>query len=228
LKEELLFMNIKTSWKQWLTAGIAIGAIALAAISLAPQTTFAQTDDSTGDDTTTETAPAPWGRGGMMDFDMKGFDLGGMRGEYQGYLAEALGITVEELQAAQLKAQDAMLAQAVEDGTLTQEQADLMQARRAFMQFYADQTEQSVEDALNAAVEAGAITQEQADLLLEQQGQMGRGMFGGMLRDRMFGGDSHHRGMMPGMDGQMPGRGNRMMPGNQAPAAPTETPEANS
>ena len=45
---------------------------------------------------------------------------------------------------------------------------------------------------------------------------------------RMFGGDSHHRGMMPGMDGQMPGRGNRMMPGNQAPAAPTETPEANS
>jgi hypothetical protein len=94
--------------------------------------------------------------------------------------------------------------------------------------------QQSVEDALSAAVEAGAITQEQADLLLEQQSQMGRrGMFGGMFdggmpRDRMFGGDSHHRGMMPGMDGQMPGRGNRMMPGYQAPAAPTATPEANS
>jgi len=224
-------MNMQTMWKQWLTAGIVVGAIALAALTLAPMTTFAQTDDSTGDDTAAPTAP--WGRSGMMDFAMKGFDLGEMRGEYQGYLAEALGITVEDLQAAQLKAQDAMIDQAVEDGTLTQEQADLMKARRAFMQFYADQTAQSVEDALNAAVEAGAITQEQADLLLEQQSQMGRGMFGGMfgggmLRDRMFGGDFHHRGMMPGMDGQMPGRGNRMMPGNQAPATPTETPEANS
>lgn len=224
-------MNIKTSWKQWLTAGIAVGAIALAAISLAPMTTFAQTDDTTGDDTTTQTAP--WGRGDVMGFGMRGFDLDGLRGEYQSYLAEALGITVEELQAAQLKAQDAMLDQAVTDGALTQEQADLMKARRAFMQFYADQTQQSVEDALNAAVEAGAITQEQADLLLEQQSQMGRGRFGGMfdggmLRNRMFGGDSHHRGMMPGMDGQMPGRGNRMMPGYQAPAAPTATPEANS
>lgn len=219
-------MSIKTSWKQWLTAGAVAGAMLLGAVLMAPQATFAQTDDSTGDDTTTQTAP--WGRGGMK-FGMGDFSFGAMHGEYQNYLAEALGITVEELQAAQLKAQDAMLAQAVEDGTLTQEQADLMQARRAFMQFYADQTEQqSVEDALNAAVEAGAITQEQADLLLEQQGQMGRGMFGGMLRDRMFGGGSHHRGMMPGMDGQMPGRGNRMMPGNQAPAAPTETPEANS
>ena len=229
-------MNIKTSWKQWITAGAVAGAMLLGAVLLAPQATFAQTDDSTGgDDTTTQTAP--WGRGDMPGFGMKGFDMGGMRGEYQGYLAEALSITVEELEAAQLKAQDAMLDQAVTDGTLTQEQADLMKARRAFMQFYAgqtDQTELSVEDALAAAVEAGAITQEQADLLLEQQGQMGRhGMFGGMfdggmLRDRMFGGDSHHRGMMPGMDGQMPGRGNRMMPGNQAPAAPTETPEANS
>lgn len=225
-------MNIKTNWKQWITAGVVAGAMLLGAVLMAPQATFAQTDDSTGDDTTTQTAP--WGRGGMK-FGMGDFGSGAMHGEYQSYLAEALGITVEELQAAQLKAQDAMTAQAVEDGTLTQEQADLMQARRAFMQFYADQTEQqSVEDALSAAVEAGAITQEQADLLLEQQSQMGRrGMFGGMFdggmpRDRMFGGDSHHRGMMPGMDGQMPGRGNRMMPGNQAPAAPTETPEANS
>lgn len=228
-------MNIKTSWKQWITAGAVAGAMLLGAILLAPQATFAQTDDSTGDDTTTQTAPqtAPWGRGDMK-FGMGDFGFGEMHGEYQTYLAEALGITVEELEAAQLKAQDAMIDQAVTDGLLTQEQADLMKARRAFMQFYADQTEQSVEDALNAAVEAGAITQEQADLLLEQQNQMGRrGMFGGMfnggmLRDRMFGGDSHHRGMMPGMDGQMPGRGNRMMPGNQAPAAPTETPEANS
>lgn len=209
-------MNIKTSWKQWLTAGIVVGAMVLGALTLAPQTTFAQTDDNTGDGATTPAAP--WGRGGMK-LGMGDFDFGAMRGEYQNYLAEALGITVEELQAAQLKAQNAMIDQAVTDGVLTQEQADLMKARRAFMQYYAGQAQQSFEDALNAAVEAGAITQEQADLLLEQQGQMGRGMFRGeMFGEGMHGRPErnfHHRGMMPGM-------------GGQAPAAPTATPEANS
>ena len=218
-------MNIKNNWKQWLTAGIVAGAMVLGALALAPQTTFAQTDDSAGNGAATPTTP--WGRGGMR-FGLGDFDFGELRGDYQQYLAEALGITVEELQAAQLKAQDAMIDQAVTDGVITQEQADLMKARRAFMQYYAGQAQQSFEDALKAAVEAGALTQEQADLLLEQQGQMGRGMFGGMFRDRMFGGDFHQRGMMPGMDGQMPGRGHRMAPGYWAPAAPSATPEANS
>ena len=49
----------------------------------------------------------------------------------QSDLADALGITVEELQAAQAKAQAARLAQAVEDGTLTQDQANLMLAMQA-------------------------------------------------------------------------------------------------
>lgn len=237
-------MNNKTNWKQWLTAGIVVGALVLAALAVAPMTTFAQSDDGSSDQ---PAAPAmPWARGGMRGFDMQGFDMGEMRGEYQGFLADALGITVEELQAAQLKARDAMIDKAVADGTLTQEQADLMKARQAFMQYYAAENAQTLEDALNAAVEAGAITQEQADLLLEQQGQMGRGFFGrgmpdgGMFGEGMRGGfrgqggqfDFHHRGMMPGFDGQMPGfdgqmpgRGGRMMPGYQAP---TPTPEANS
>jgi hypothetical protein len=212
-------MNIKTHWKQWFTVGVVAGATLLGAVLLAPQATFAQTDDSTGDVPAPQAAP--WGHGGMK-FGMGDFSFGGMRGEYQNHLAEALGITVEELQTAHLKAQDAMLDQAVEDGVIEQEQADLIKARRAFMQYYADQTEQSAEDALNAAVEAGAITQEQADLLLEQDGQMGRGRFGGgMFRQHMFGDGAQHRGMMPG-------RGHHMMPGYQAPDAPTATPEANS
>ena len=225
-------MNSKTNWKQWLTAGIVVGAIVLAALAMAPMTTFAQTDDGTSDQ---PAVPAmPWAKGAM-----RGFDLGDMRGEYQGFLADALGITVDELQAAQLKARDAMIDKAVADGTLTQEQADLMKARQAFMQYYAAENAQTMEDALNAAVEAGALTQEQADLLLEQQGQMGRGSFGrGMPDGGMFGEgsrggfrgqdgqfDFHHRGMMPGDGSQMPGRGGRMMPGYQAP---TPTPEANS
>lgn len=216
-------MNSKSQWKQWLTAGIVVGAIVLAALAIAPMTTFAQSDDGSTDQ---PAVPAmPWARGGM-----RGFDMGDMRGAYQGFLADALGITVEELQAAQLKARDAIVGKAIEDGVITQEQADLMKARQAFMQFYVAENAQTVEDALNAAVEAGAITQEQADLLLEQQGQMGRGMFGEGMRGGFRGQDGqfdfHHRGMMPGFDGQqMPGRGGHMMPGYQAP---TPTPEANS
>lgn len=223
-------MTIRSNWQQWLIAGIVVGAVVVGALVLAPQTIFAQTDASAGNGAATPTAP--WGRSGPM-FGLGDFDFGALRGEYQNYLAEALGITVEELQAAQLKAQNALIDQAVTDGVLTQQQADLLKARRAFMQYYVGQAQQSFEDALNAAVEAGALTQAQADLLLEQQGQMGHGMFGGMFdgglwRERMFGGDFHHRGMMPGMNGQMPGRGNRMLPGYQAPVAPTATPEANS
>jgi len=229
-------MSNKTNWKEWLMAGIVVGALVLAAVAVAPTATFAQSDDGSGDQ---PAAPAiPWGRGGMHGEGMQGFGLGEMRSEFQGFLADALGITVEELQDAQLKAHAAMIDKAVEDGTLTQEQADLMKAHQAFMQYYAAETVQSLEDALSAAVEAGAITQEQADLLLEQQGQMGRGFLGrglfdgGMFGEGMHGGfrgqdggrDFHHHGM-PGFDGQMPDRGGHMMPGYQAPTA---TPEANS
>jgi hypothetical protein len=44
-------------------------------------------------------------------------------------LAEALGISVEELQSAQLAAQEAAVAEAVEAGLLTQEQADMLAER---------------------------------------------------------------------------------------------------
>src|SRR5690606_36816124 len=117
-KGSVVLMNSKSQWKQWLTAGIVVGAIVLAALAIAPMTTFAQSDDGSSDQ---PAVPAmPWARGGM-----RGFDMGDMRGEYQGFLADALGITVEELQAAQIKARDAMVDKAVEDGVITQEQADL-------------------------------------------------------------------------------------------------------
>jgi len=211
-------MNKNRAWMRWLVTGLAVVAIAAAALAIAPLTSFAQTD-SGSDTPATPAAPAApvapkmSGRGGM-DM-MHGFGMrGGMMDEHQAYLAEALGITVEELQAAQEKAHAAMVAQAVEDGVITQEQADLMAAAQAFRAYMADSTAQSVADALAAAVEAGAITQEQADLLTAQMGQGGRGgMFGGLMERgmRMFGGrdggmfnrgggpgDFHHHGM-PGM-----------------------------
>jgi hypothetical protein len=220
-------MNINTKWTRWLVTGLAVAAIAVAALAIAPLTSFAQT--GSGSDTPATpaapeepAAPKAAGRGGM---DMlRSFGArGDMMEQHQAYLAEALSITVEELQAAQEEAHAAMVAQAVEDGVITQEQADLMAARQAFRTYMADAEAQSAADALAAAVEAGAITQEQADLLTEQMSQGGRGMrggmFGGMLERgmRMFGdreggmfnrgggrGDFHHHGMpgMPWDDGE--------------------------
>jgi hypothetical protein len=84
----------------------------------------------------TPTTPAPSGPiigpGAGEFFHFKGWEgpLAGPNNRDQ-YLADALGITLEELQAAQQKATTAILAQAVQDGQLTQEQADLIQAQMA-------------------------------------------------------------------------------------------------
>lgn len=89
------------------------------------------------------------------------------------YLADALGITVEELQAAELTAFRVELDAAVAAGTLTQEEADLILARKA-AQNYVDEDGLNAaalaayEDALTAAVADGAITQAQADALLAE------------------------------------------------------------
>ena len=134
-----------------------------------------------------------------------GFHLGG-RGagilksdtiDGEALLADALGISVEDLQAAYDKAEAAELTQAVENGQLTQEQADLMTARRAFQEYVQSQ-QPSYEELVQGAVDAGAITQAQADLLLKnQQSFGGRGMDGGMMPGMPGMGG-------PGMDG---GRG---------------------
>lgn len=50
-------------------------------------------------------------------------------------LAEALGITPEQLQAAQEEAHDAAIQQAIDEGLITQEQADLMEAHRALKDY---------------------------------------------------------------------------------------------
>jgi hypothetical protein len=121
--------------------------------------------------------------------------LGGRRflfgGENDTYLADALGITVEELQAARNQAFTERLAELVAAGTITQEQADLILAQKAVLE-YVDMTAvqsaiQSIyEDAVNQALAAGAITQAQADQLLSNLSErpfglrgLGRGGFGG-------------------------------------------------
>lgn len=124
------------------------------------------------------------------------------------YLAEALGISVEELDAAVDQVFADHLAEMVANGTITQEQADMIQARRS-VQDYVDvealqaTMQAAYEEAINQALTDGVITQEQADTLLSNttSGFPGFGFpgFGGP------GGHGGHRGG-PGFGG--PGNGN--------------------
>lgn len=114
-------------------------------------------------------------------------------------LAEELGISVEALQVAQEEAHAARLAQMVEDGEITQEEADLIAARKA-VRSYLDvegmqaAAQEAYEAAVNEALDAGEITQELADQLLSDAAAgPGFGGFGGHRGHGSHGG----RGMMP-------------------------------
>lgn len=126
----------------------------------------------------------------------------------QALLADALGVTVEELAAAQDAAQDAALAQAVEDGRITQEEADQIQARQALHPYFQERMQTAYGEAVQQALEEGVITQAQADQLLEE-GAPGR--FGGHGGLRGMGERGGMRG--PGGDGFFGPRGRGEMPG---------------
>jgi len=218
-------------WKTAITAAV-VGAIAIGVMSFAPQLVQAQ-DTAT---TTTQTS-APLGRG-LPGFDrhMFGSDI-----DYDALLAEALGISIEELQAAQQQSYSAALDQAVENGDLTAEEADQMRAQQA-LKGYIDRealqaealgmtveelqaardagtsmadilTEQGLtsaefrtalqaayEAAVQQAVDDGVITQEQADLVLSSGMRVLPGMEAPAGRDGGRGGHGGHGG--PGMFGQ--------------------------
>lgn len=112
--------------------------------------------------------------------------LAGQGLDFDAYLADALGISTDELAAARAEALDAHLAALVADGSLTQDQADLIKARHALAvsdTFKAD-LQSAYESALAQAVADGTITQAQADLLLAERADNAgfslRGGFGGM------------------------------------------------
>ena len=91
-----------------------------------------------------------------------------------------MGITTDELQAAYTKAAEARIDQAVADGKLTQEQADLMKGQRALSadQSFKSAMQTAFEAAVKQAVSSGVITQAQADLILQAASQKGDGMNG--------------------------------------------------
>jgi len=105
-------------------------------------------------------------------------------------LAEALGISVEELNEARQEAVEIAIDQAVADGKLTQEQADLIKARRALYsnQNFINAMRAAFEAAVKKAVQEGVITQAQADLILQKlQSSQGMPGFPPVFGDQPFG-----------------------------------------
>jgi hypothetical protein len=90
--------------------------------------------------------------------------------EFDEYLAEALGISVEELQTAKAKAKESMLEQAVEEGWIDEEQLELIQARMDIREYVEEAMSDAYAEAVQSAVVDGVITQEIADRLLSDDG----------------------------------------------------------
>jgi hypothetical protein len=96
-------------------------------------------------------------------------------------LANALGITVDELQAARETANEAAIAQAVEEGIITQEQADEMQARRNLQSYL--ERDVLLADALGVSVEELRAAYEDGETLSTLMS--GRGLDAATVRERL-------------------------------------------
>ena len=149
---------------------------------------------------------------GRMFFPMMRGGFGAT--DHEALLAETLDIEVEALReayaVANAAANEARLSKAVEDGRLTQEQVDLMEAGKNLRQYFQDNG--FFADAVQKAVDAGVIAQAQANVILEQMdsGMRGFGRMPGGMRD--FGHMPDFEGMwdrgeMPDLEGMRDFRG---------------------
>lgn len=140
-----------------------------------------------------------WGRGLGWLIGLSGGTL-----DWDALLAQALGITTDELNAARAEAQSLALDAAVQNGYLTQEQADQIRAELNLQTYlqeqgFFDQVRSLFESFVQRAVQAGVITQAQADAILSRQNNDGYKFFG-PRGWHGFGGRGFWRGM-PGPDG---------------------------
>jgi hypothetical protein len=138
--------------------------------------------------------------------------------DYDALLAKALGISVDELKAARVKAFNTRIDAAVAAGTLTQAQADLQKGEVALQNNtkYQSALQSAYEAAVKQAVTDGVITQAQADAILAQKANgFGHGFMGG-FDGGMRGGKGGH-----GFNGGPRG-------GSNNTTAPTATPGTSS
>lgn len=106
-----------------------------------------------------EEPPYPPGRG-----QVRGAMFGGPMNEY---LADALGISLDKLEAAQEQARETMLADAIEAGKIDPEHLERMELMEALRPYLIESMQGAFQDALKAAVADGAISQAEADQLAE-------------------------------------------------------------
>ena len=142
--------------------GILIALLALAAL-IGSTMTFAQDEDPATPDTPDTSQPGVETVDEVPGFGHFGQERGGgsrffTQDAYDQALADALGITVDELTAARDSARQTLLQQAVDEGKLTQEQADAIisgEGLRSVMGdiFNADMMKTAVADALGMTVE---------------------------------------------------------------------------
>lgn len=172
------------NWAYFLIGGLLALVIAIGIGRVLAQTS----DDPTPAPETEQTTPDADATENVPGFGRHGFGRSG--GADSEALAEALGITVDELDAAKQAAREVAIAQAVADGLLTQEQADQLLANEfggRGWHFGTDQdaylaealgiSEEELAAArdqvyaaqLTALVEAGMVSQEQADMALAQR-----------------------------------------------------------
>lgn len=156
----------------------------------------AATDDS-ADDTTEDAAEEPIDQGesdGLHGFGRHRLAHGLEKGELAERLAEELGLDTDTVQdaieAVRGDLADERLAEAVENGRLTQGQADAIADaiaagdREAAREVFDEVRLAALEERLAEKVEAGELTQEQADEILERAedgdfpGRRGRGGHG--------------------------------------------------
>ena len=92
--------------------------------------------------------------------------------DFDTLLADALGISVEDLQAARSEVYAAQLAELVEAGVLTQEEVDMILARQAVQEYFdseavSEAIQAEYEAAIEQALADGVITEAQAEQMLE-------------------------------------------------------------
>jgi hypothetical protein len=94
--------------------------------------------------------------------------------DFNTYLVDALGSSVDDLKAAYQTAYNTNIDQAVTKGNLTQARADLMKGRYALNNdsTFQSSMQSAYTAAVNAAVASGVITQAQADQILSNSSNM--------------------------------------------------------
>ena len=114
---------------------VVAGALALALVGVVALVTtgVVSASDTVASDPVPITQGPPHPGGGPR----RGFGLRGSTIDHQALLADELEITVEELKAAQVQAREAAIEQAINEGLITEEQAEQMRTRRA-LQSYLD------------------------------------------------------------------------------------------